>query len=259
MSVRHSSDAGTLKKLHEELAVFEQKIRDRQKENRSFDEEAAAAEELKERISILKQRIVEQGRLPGSGESPDTPTVRWNRFFADDYRKVFVGGVGGLLCLIIVIILLGRLRRRPAVSPVPVGEAAKPAPVPVSTLSASAASVKTEAGMTELRDTMEKLRNLSTRIQKGETGEMDLQGLKNGVPKAVPTSPVVKPPPPVKSATESVTSPDFPGHDNGRVGNGAEMIEKVFELSMRGASVEEISEKLRIDQDQVRLILRFKQ
>jgi len=93
------------------------------------------------------------------------------------------------------------------------------------------------------------------KIEKSLTNELEstLEKFRSKLP--VQESVEQKQPPPQKPVlVNSVTIADKSVPEN--KGN---LVELVFELSRKGFSVEEIAEQAHIDQDQVRLILRFKQ
>ena len=241
-------DIGELRTLHEEMAVFEQKIRDLQKEGQPYAEEELAAEELKIRIQNLKSRIA--GNLPPEAlqAGKTAPQSAGERLFGDKYQRVLTGALGGLLCLLILIFLFGRRRNRPAAPSSPVPAPAEIPPQP------------------DLKETLEKFKSsLMPVMKKGETGELSLDGLKESLQKTaqIPGSAVPLEERKEKADAPGLSAPPEGSGDNGDAGAppeaGPGAVEEVFELSMRGLSVEEISEKLRLDKDKVRLILRFRQ
>lgn len=238
-------EIGELKTLHEELAVFEQKIRDLQAEGQPYADEEMAAEELKIKIQSLKTAIA--GLAPA--ERPDRPPegvrTAQDTLFGDKYQRVFIAVVGGLILLVIILVLINRLKGKPDRQKEKQPGSApqnrpprqpQPSPLPQKSVQAPSPARPEAPMVTDLKETLERFKAARIpQMKKGETGEMNLEGLKK---EPVPAAP---------SAQET-----GPANPTGTV-------EKVFELSMRGLSVEEISGKLRIDQDQVRLILRFKQ
>jgi hypothetical protein len=223
-----------LRILREELSIIEQKIRDLRQENKPYQDEEEAVENIKARMQKLKQRIAAGApSKAGSAEpvAPSTPEgeikiesrhIPKTTIFSDTYQRVFVAIILGLVLLIIIVVMINRHRARTAQEPGP------------------------QQAQVELKDTLEKFKSAVPRMQPGETGEMDIEKLKSRViDKADILDPMGKP-------EEEVPQTQAEERDDARV------VEEVFELANQGIRVEEISERLRIDQDQVRLMLAYK-
>ncbi|MFH0919306.1 MAG: hypothetical protein V1913_03005 [Fibrobacterota bacterium] len=236
-----------LQVLKEQMAEFEQAISDLQRENKPYEDEAEALEGIKEKISRLKKEVhAPVPALVSSVPAAEAGAVPTEGIFSDTYQKVFLGIIGFLLLFILVLVIYSKLRASPARAPEPAPKrAATPSPPRTQEPAASIAGLSDDQA-NRLRETMDKFRAAAAPVlRQAETRELEISGIKEAAPE--PAAPV------------SLRIGNLPPDAAPLKSSGNEMIDQVFELTGQGHTVSEISEKLHIDQDQVRLILRFKQ
>jgi len=226
-----------LRNLHEQLAVFEQKINDLQNQGKEYSDEEEAAEGLRQRIQMLKEAVAAKALEFGPDAAAKHFSLPSGAFFEDQYRLVFLGGIGVLICVIVLFLAIGSLRKKGPSRPV------RP---------------QSQAGGADLRATLEKFK-----------------AQQSGAP--IPDTSMVDQKTPEKEALEearerlrkkaellgglvgasSAKNERAPAQPEGG-GAPDDLVDQVFALHGKGFDVEYISEKLRVNQDQVRLILRFK-
>jgi len=226
-----SGTAKTLQELEsarDELSVFEQKIDALRQQGQSFSEEREAIEGLKKQITFLKKKVASGAPAEVSAESPaevpltQAPTpLTPQTLVIDRYQMVFLGVIGGLIVLVVFLVLINRLRKK---NPVP---AKNQEDIPRQPRAAA-----------DLKATLEKLRSKKLLLQSGTT-ELRVKDIQSHRQEPVQPPPVAADPPSLSPAS------------------GIEA--EVVGLNEKGLDIRQISEKLRIDQDKVRLILRFKQ
>jgi hypothetical protein len=252
--VTPSKNTEELTLLHEELSILEQKIQDLRRENKPYADEQEAVDNIKSSISRFKGQVAAE--LPAvaldAGETKKSlpPTEGW---LSDPYQRAVLLAIAALLALLVLLLIVRGLRRRAAPkigverNSERVAFASKPRPLSPGAVAREADG--NASGEVRLKETLELFKTASAVIQKGETRQVPLEALR-----PPPEGPLAKPPPrsePRPSEKTPLPSPQGDGTD-------LSLIEHVFDLSHEGLSIEEISGKLHVDQDQVRLILRFK-
>lgn len=253
-----SKNAEELKVLREELTILEQKIQDQKREERPVEDEEEAVANLRGNIDRVKKLIAAEMPAERPVADKPSPAIPSSTLFSDKYQKVFIAAIGLLLLALLITLFL----RRAMVSPQSRPGQRKVRPLPEAPLPRPQEGRPPQAAPSELaeqklKETLEKFRNLSPEIKRTETRELPLSGTREAVGAARPEPSPEAPPPDLKRI---FAEKDPPGETPAKEGPaGGSLVEKVFALSKKGQTVEEISEQVHIDQDQVRLILRFKQ
>ena len=248
-----------LKLLHEELAILEHKIQDLRTENKPYGDEQEVVENIRQNISELRKSIAAE--VPAAPVAvPDSlekmTTIPGQGLFSDPYQRVIIIVVGLFFLLVFIFFLVrGLISRKRAAqkrvtqnAPPPLPPKMRPREKPATLRSPE----EVAAGDQRLKETLERFKTASVVIQKSETREVPLQPNAPAPAQPTPARPAPEPRKEPKPMAEKMERPAPASAGE------ASLIERVFDLSHQGLSIEEISGKLHIDQDQVRLILRFK-
>ena len=162
--------------------------------------------------------------------------------------------------LIIVLFIFFIIRAVGARKAVPVRQASAqggterspepPRQKPRERASASGIPEGKKADDARLKETLERFKSASAVIQKNETRELPIEAAKPE-PRQEPAIREPRPEPKREPAPPPPERTGAPVRD-------LALIDRVFDLDRQGLSIEEIAGRLHVDQDQVRLILRFK-
>ncbi len=241
--------------LHDELSRLELKIQDLRKENKPFIDEEEAVTNIHQEIGRLEKERAKElplGPAPASTLKDKMNIIPAEGFLSDPYQKVGLAVVGLFILLLFVFLVVRLLKKNPLPSPKRSSNA-RPGKTPNKANPQDAPLMNNPAktGDAQLKETLERFKTASSVMRKGETREVSLEAVKkNNKPDPVPVDPM-----PFAKPEKVLEKSEQPVQSNAK---DSGLVERVFEADRLGLSIEAISEKLHIDQDQVRLILRFK-
>ncbi|MBL8026432.1 MAG: hypothetical protein JNL74_08470 [Fibrobacteres bacterium] len=257
--------------MRDAVASAEQRIQDRSRESLPYDDEERVLDSLKKGIDSLRTLV----KINSDIKPADTKTMYLEKIEAFVMQKssgkiVLFGALLLILLLLLLLLSFGKVKKK---------QKKEPAPEVKSRLQPQVRREDTKTVQSEvpvitkdsLEATLEKFRSaapLTLREEPKVSVEPppppplppDQTVQQASAPEIKVDEPVVRPSEPIRFVPPSKVPPQqHVASSLEQPKSGANLIETVFELSKRGYSVEEIAGEAHIDQDQVRLILRFRQ